>query len=159
MNEPQLRFCTRCKKLKSLTDFHKHQRLKNLGYVQVWCKQCRSEHSKNTYPTRKEKIRENTTRRRFEIRIGIIKILGSKCVYCGDSNLLHLQIDHINNDGNIERKESEQTGMSSKVALLYLKGIKDINKLQILCANCNYEKQMKRNKNVIKFYEEVMKVT
>ena len=71
-----------------------------------------------------------------EQRLTVIKHYGGKCAFCGDTNINHLCIDHINDDGAKHRKTTD--------------GRKFLNRLiksnfpdgfQILCWNHNAEKQ------------------
>jgi predicted HNH restriction endonuclease len=80
----------------------------------------------------------------------IIQILGMKCKLCGIDDIDVLQIDHINNDGYLHRKmvtpQGQRTGRKTRSELLsdHKNGV-DLNKtLQILCANCNYKKELYR---------------
>lgn len=62
----------------------------------------------------------------------------SKCACCGEDTALLLTIDHMNNDGNIHRKE---VGRSHK---LY-RWLRDNNYpegFQVLCFNCNIGKHL-----------------
>lgn len=75
--------------------------------------------------------------------------LGSRCNLCGITDERVLQIDHINNDGAIHRKEYIKNFTRNKRApsnLDYYRNIIDsINKnedrFQLLCANCNWLKR------------------
>ncbi len=91
-------------------------------------------------------IKFNESICRLESRTEAICILGGKCQYCDESNVLKLCIDHINNNGNIERK---QFGLR-KIISLIING-KHNNKYQVLCFNCNRKKQINnlrtKNKN------------
>lgn len=64
----------------------------------------------------------------------VFKRFGYKCFLCGFNDFRALQIDHINNDGFLERK------INSTVR--YKKVLKDTTgKYQLLCANCNWIKR------------------
>lgn len=65
----------------------------------------------------------------------ILDHYGGKCVCCGETNLGFLTLDHKNNDGAKQRRQSGTRGGY----LYYLKVIRDgfPNDLQILCFNCN----------------------
>ncbi len=68
----------------------------------------------------------------------ILKSFGGKCACCGDDDLTHLCIDHINNDGSLKREEGDGSGVDilSKLS----RGLLNKEEYQILCFNCNYSK-------------------
>lgn len=81
----------------------------------------------------------------------IHRLLGDKCVKCGYIGLA-LQIDHVNGGGNKERgyyrgenKNPSRTHSSQSYYYRILMKIKAGSKdYQLLCANCNAEKELKR---------------
>lgn len=77
-----------------------------------------------------------------ERRQELIAAMGGKCVRCGYSDWRALQVDHINGGGNIERK-------SRTIWSFYktLSTAPDLEKYQLLCANCNQIKRYERNEN------------
>ena len=60
-----------------------------------------------------------------------------ECNCCGEKEYEFLTLDHINNDGNIERKKLGNTGL-----IIYRQILKDNFPpyYQILCMNCNISK-------------------
>jgi hypothetical protein len=72
------------------------------------------------------------------ITIRCYKLLGGSCMCCGISDTYKLNIDHINNDGAECRKNGERTGVV--LCRQILNGVLDLNRFQLLCANCNYSK-------------------
>lgn len=77
------------------------------------------------------------------IRLATLAALGGKCVRCGFDDYRALQIDHINGEGNKERKQSSAyTGYQRKVLESFLRGE---NKYQLLCSNCNWIKRSENN--------------
>lgn len=61
-----------------------------------------------------------------------LKILGGKCVTCGEDNILILQINHINGRKN----EKEKSSYDIYIEVVY--GTKAYEReLDIRCANCN----------------------
>lgn len=87
----------------------------------------------------KDKKNPENKKKNRDIRRKVLELLGGKCVHCGFSNPRALQIDHIQNNGAIERK-------NCKVEQLYRKILKMNKKdweteYQLLCANCNYIKK------------------
>lgn len=72
----------------------------------------------------------------------LFDILGRNCLRCGFDDIRALQFDHINGDGNKERKASKY---KNHIAYWY-KGWADRPEkakqmLQVLCANCNIIKE------------------
>ncbi len=67
-----------------------------------------------------------------------------KCVNCGDTNIKVLAIDHINNDGKLDRQRPNE---------LYRKAlkIKDKSQYQTLCYNCNWKKHLANLKSKWKY--------
>src|SRR6266567_1162283 len=62
-----------------------------------------------------------------------IDALGGCCKMCGDKDIRHLTIDHINNDGHLEghrRPPRYQLALSKADPTIY----------QVLCANCHADK-------------------
>jgi hypothetical protein len=84
---------------------------------------------------RKSECKECCTERHKLRKKQAIELLGGKCSCCGNNNLDHLEIDHINNDGSIRRKNKLDMGIYLKILAM-----KDVGHLQILCCNCNMSK-------------------
>lgn len=85
-------------------------------------------HTNDSY---KEEKRKYASKLRFEV----INHYGGKCVFCGDTNINHLCIDHINNNGAKHRKEIGSDIIS------WLKKNNYPDGFQVLCHNHNAEKQ------------------
>jgi len=66
---------------------------------------------------------------------------GNVCKICGEFNYYFLTIDHINNDGNLERKKVNYLEFYKKLRDTQ----PDISKYQILCFNCNCGKRFVDN--------------
>ncbi len=95
-------------------------------------------YQKQYYINNKNKLNKFNTLWRSNKRKEVIKLLGGKCISCGETDYVVLDIDHINNDGAIERKLTK-----GKNAIHY-----DINnnKYQLLCKNCNWRKEYYKRK-------------
>lgn len=79
------------------------------------------------------------------IREEIITLLGGKCIICGYSGIA-IQIDHVNNDGYLERGKGK---CSLQYYIDILREIKAGSKdYQLLCANHNMEKELRRREKV-----------
>lgn len=84
----------------------------------------------------------------FEARLDELKLLiqeklGNKCVTCGFNDSRALQIDHVNDDGCLERKG---TRPNRRQRLRMILNDTD-NRYQILCANCNWIKRAEHYKS------------
>jgi hypothetical protein len=106
-------------------------------------KEKRSISSKKYREENKEELNQILRNREKEERVHIIKLLGGKCVFCGEVNYKYLTLDHINDDGNIERAKHNCNSNRRIIKKYKVKGwpIEEIKQnLQILCYNCNFTK-------------------
>lgn len=74
------------------------------------------------------------TVRCHSLKIQVFESYGNKCACCGETNLFFLELDHINNDGNFDRK---RTGHLNNVFLNLKNAVKNPERFQLLCSNCN----------------------
>jgi len=74
----------------------------------------------------------------------IVDLFNGKCNKCGENNIDYLCVDHINDDGSKKRKNGEHLSIYTKLKLGMSK-----EGLQVLCLNCNGEKEYYRRLNVI----------
>lgn len=73
---------------------------------------------------------------RDRVRLEVFEAYGgATCKCCGEDEIRFLEMDHINNDGNIHRRS-----MKSGYIYYWLKRNKFPTGFQILCANCNMGK-------------------
>ncbi len=131
--------CGACGKTKPLKEWGKSRR-HALG-LQSQCYTCRKVSSRKYYVDSREKINERSTKIRIKKRLSLLSKLGKKCANCGETNVTVLQIDHVNNDGGKERRDLNARGLTLPIMNAYLNGTYDIKRIQILCANCNFQKQ------------------
>lgn len=68
----------------------------------------------------------------------VIEKYGGVCICCGENQILFLTIDHINNDGKMEREKIKNYTTKSFYLNLRKTDIRD--DLQVLCFNCNIGK-------------------
>lgn len=79
---------------------------------------------------------------RDSMKNNLFDILGHECIKCGFSDKRALQFDHINGGGSQERKKSN----CYQVMKLYNNNpILAREKLQVLCANCNWIKKHEKH--------------
>lgn len=82
--------------------------------------------------------RHKDRRMSYELREKVFAKLGSHCVKCGFSDKRALQVDHVYNDGYIDRKKNGWSDMKIRYRTI----LADTEgKYQILCANCNWIKK------------------
>lgn len=98
---------------------------------------------KDYYENNKEKIHEYNrkwiSKYRADLKKETLEAYGNKCVCCGETEPIFLNLDHINNDGKQHRKKL-QTTLSLQVWLKKNNWPKGI--IQILCFNCNLGRQI-----------------
>lgn len=95
----------------------------------------------------RENRKKNDNARNLAYRLEILIVLGGRCVSCGFCDFRALQVDHVNNDGFLERPRNFPNGpqhnFGAKILLEMIQ--KDLHdktgKYQLLCANCNQIKK------------------
>lgn len=85
-----------------------------------------------------EQMRKASLKQRVTLRSEMISAYGSKCNCCGESIPQFLELDHIDNDGNCDRKEN---GCGVKLLGRLKKQGWPKKRYQLLCSNCNQGKQ------------------
>jgi len=88
------------------------------------------EKSKKCYIKTKVKVQERWQAK----RLLVLKHYGMKCQCCGETQIEFLAIDHINNDGNIHRKQIKTNIFDWLIKNNFPDGF------QVLCHNCNLSK-------------------
>ena len=74
---------------------------------------------------------------RAVLRAEMIAAYGGRCSCCGEHEPVFLQLDHIHNDGHINRKLYRT---SNKLLVVLKKQGWPTDRYQLLCANCNFGK-------------------
>ena len=97
-------------------------------------------------PVEKEKDlirrRERNKKHHTNRKNSLFDLMDNKCKCCGEDDPIYLQIDHVNNDGHLERKNRSRRGPK----LTLKKYLEAPEKFQLLCANCNWAKQQNGGK-------------
>lgn len=78
------------------------------------CKDCRNSESRE---------------RNAQNRLAALELLGGKCECCNISEPVFLDIDHVNDDGNVDRKKGN--------GKTWLSALREPDRFQLLCKNCN----------------------
>jgi len=84
-----------------------------------------------------EKHRAQSRAAKARLRAGIFDVYGEICVECGFRDKRALTLDHVLNNGAVEREELGERGV-------YLRAVKEYrpNEYQILCMNCQFIKRI-----------------
>ncbi len=133
-----MKFCPRCKENLPLASFANNKAKKDGKASQ--CRECKKSlqadwYKKNT-KTHKIKIRQNEFSYREENRLKIIEFLKlNPCVICGESDPIVLEFDHLNN---------KKSAISSLMKRSWKTIEKEMQKCQVLCANCHRRKTAKQ---------------
>lgn len=102
-------------------------------------KEQRQQYQRQWYLNNQDKEKERSKTLQKEIRLEVLSHYGGKCVFCGDTNINHLSVDHINNDGAKHRKSMGHGGGGSRI-YRWLKKNGFPSGFQILCHTHNSEK-------------------
>lgn len=113
------RYCIRCSETKLLSSFTSSK-----GRL---CETCR--------PVSKKQRDEKTLEFHRQQRLEAIRLLGGRCVSCGNIDFRVLQIDHINGGGSKERASKPFRWIEKQI----IAG--NTESYQCLCANCNWIKK------------------
>lgn len=109
----------------------------------VQCRTCRS----GGEPQRRRDgagcIRCTVLQGRTGLKAEVMTAYGGQCACCGESRLVFLSLDHINNDGKADRAKYRETKTSQFGGHVFYRHLRDLGfppGLQVLCANCHTAK-------------------
>lgn len=92
-----------------------------------------------------QRLREQ--RRRDRIKADVVSVLGGRCATCGFDDPRALQVDHVNNDGAVDRLRFGGRTSPNNYRF-FLTVIEEVasGRYQLLCANCNAIKEWERKR-------------
>jgi len=102
--------------------------------------------ARNCHLSTEEQKKRNLVLRqinRLKIKLEMIKAYGGRCVDCGEDHPLFLTLDHVNNNGNLEKLR----GIDFYQFLKKLGYPGNQQQLQLLCHNCNQAKEYSNRRN------------
>lgn len=129
--------CVRCGKNKTLDQFLQRNRSK--GKRHSYCKECNKQALKKHYQNNKEYYKRRNLKRKKANRVKVLTYLETHpCVMCGESDPIVLDFDHI-------KPETKEWTMARLIAEghAWERLEKEIDKCQVLCANCHRRKTAK----------------
>ena len=129
--------CPKCKRSLPIKCFYPCRDRKASSY----CKKCLLKYASDWGKQHPGVISERSRKKRIKLRQEVLTAYGGKspqCNCCGENDTHFLVIDHINNDGHIERKKY---GTATFYKRLRQNGFPK-DKYQILCHNCNAAKSL-----------------
>lgn len=97
-----------------------------------YCENCRKR-------AKLDRQNESNKRNTRAIKQEVIDHYGGKCMYCDETNIDCLQIDHINGNGSVQRSEIGAIGTGFQM-YYWLKRNNYPTEYQVLCARHNYAK-------------------
>ena len=124
--------CSVCKIDKTPNEFNKSA--KNSSGLHSYCRQCHKNHYRKNAVRHKENVVKNNT----QYRASVIEFLREyyqthPCVICGEDDILVLEFDHL---GDKFLSVGEMVGRKFSVSKIK----EEIEKCQVLCANCHRRK-------------------
>ena len=123
MEEETEKTCSSCNTVKPITDFPLRSGTKKRRGA---CRLCKNEKSRNLWR---------------RLRIEIFNHYGWECRCCGETMREFLSLDHINNDGYLDKNPNGDK-KSGKELYLLVKKQGFPQKYQTLCMNCNWGKKI-----------------
>ena len=146
--------CPVCKNRKSAGEFGIR---KKSGFLDSYCISCRIEYHRRAYaddrenilkkqkqyyidnPDKKDKMYRKNADNYYKQRDAVLDHYGKKCNCCGETEKLFLSIDHVNNDGCVDRKGNGHGGESRNIIAKIMRE-NFPKEYQVLCMNCNHGK-------------------
>lgn len=126
--------CNRCQSTKPIEEFGVRY-----GKPQPYCKICNKEYNREHYQKNKQSYKEDALNRRWQIRRNALDFLmeyaKTGCTQCGEKDFVVLEFDHIDPS---TKKHNISTMVSQGTSIRKLK--EELDKCQILCANCHRRK-------------------
>lgn len=137
--------CTSCKEDKELSEFNKNK-IKKDGLNNI-CRKCSNKRSKKYYNEKGEEHKKNVAKRNHKYRDTIRqfildKLKVSECKDCGNNDIRVLEFDHLP-EFKKEYNISDMLKSSLSINLIEI----EMNKCDIVCANCHRIRSIIRQDN------------
>lgn len=132
--------CSKCKEVKDIENFSKHGKGR-----QSFCKDCNNLYTREHYKKNKHRYRERNIRRRKERNEWFNEVKSNlSCITCGEDSNYCLDFHH--RDPEVKERNIGETvnrGWSKKRIL------EEIEKCDVLCANCHRKVHAGNNWRVV----------
>ena len=137
VNLPTMKTCKQCGIEKPITEFPVADKR---GIRRGNCRTCYNAYHRALYAKKRGEYKARSLRNADAIRERVFSHYGRSCRSCGESDIIVLTIDHIEDDGAVRRREGEPRGLAF-YRWIGNNGFPD--DLQVLCRNCNWRKFMR----------------
>lgn len=133
-----MKICSKCGIEKSLDDFAN----KN-GKKESRCKECKNAYYREywkrpgTWDKHKQRVASNRKTYATKNQLLVLDRLASGCVDCGESDVRVLEFDHLPEFQKLANVSSLVSGSSDKL-------IEEMNKCDVVCANCHKRRTYSR---------------
>lgn len=129
--------CRLCNEWLDINNFGRFLDKSGKRYINSRCRKCASAVNKVWNENNKDRRKDSRKIWKEKLYNEFYKMYGNKCACCGETEKKFLTIDHINNDGHIERSINKNSVLKLiRESLLFKR-----NDIQVLCWNCNCGKQ------------------
>jgi 5-methylcytosine-specific restriction endonuclease McrA len=131
--------CSKCEEYKDISEYFVRDKATSKLHAQ--CKQCYKAHRQTFYAEHYAKYKslyqkratERRAKLRTEFRINMLAYLSNqKCAVCSESDIRVLELDHLN-----PLTKSFTVSQAVKLGRSWDEVLIEINKCQVLCANCH----------------------
>jgi hypothetical protein len=131
--------CSRCLEVKPASEFS--MRGSSGGRPDTYCRPCRSEYGKEHYALNRRRYIDQTrvrNRRRYEERTAFLVdyFKQNVCTDCGESDPVVLEFDHL--------RDKEFDIASGIHYRSWIKVLAEIEKCEVVCANCHRRRTVRR---------------
>jgi hypothetical protein len=130
------RRCSKCKALRSLTEFNFKQRAEGIRHP--YCRDCGKELTRSHYRRRKRLYLDRNLRAYNERRLMVIAAKSRPCVDCGVQYPYYV-MDFDHREGVTKEFSLHRVQNATKRAIL-----REIAKCDVVCANCHRERTYQR---------------
>lgn len=131
------KICFKCQQDLPLSSFNKNSSKKD-GLAHE-CRECKKLYQRKFYLDNKQDHILKANSRKQELRRKLKELKSTLKCNCGESHPACLQFHHINDDKEIEVSTAVSLGWS------WYKIVKEIEKCQVLCANCHFKLHYEEN--------------